>query len=399
MTAPVPAALRLALILGCLAHPARGETPGVRLGSLDLKPYVLLQLDEGGTFDQSRGGGQATGFNVRRARVGGQGTYGDEFEFGLIWDSGGTPGNHSRLFEADIAYTGFAPFFVRAGVFKPAFTLEYAQSAADTLFLERASIVNVVGGLVAGPGRVGAQLGASGERWYATALLTGGRTGPGARSDQRAVLGRAAGLVVKTDDVALHLGLSGGWLYQAPRSGAGGRSLSFSDQSEVQIDRTSPSLATGSVAAKGARIGGVELGLGWGRLWAQAEWYGIGIDRTQGRGNPFFSGWYAQAAYTLAGTPRRWSSKIAGWGSPVPDAAFHPSAGGWGALELAARYSTVNLESAGIEGGQQRVWTVGLNWFPVQPLRLALEFEHAAITGGKAPRDLNAVAVRGQLRF
>ncbi len=85
----------------------------MRVGELTLKPYVLVQLDEGGTFDQSRRGGQGTGFNVRRARVGGQGTYGKQFEFDLIYDFGGTLGSVSRIFEADIAYTGLEPFVVR----------------------------------------------------------------------------------------------------------------------------------------------------------------------------------------------------------------------------------------------------------------------------------------------
>lgn len=172
------------LVVGLLvaAGAACAETPSVRVGELTLKPYVLLQLDEGGTFDQSRGGGQAAGFNTRRARLGGQGTYGKQFEFDLIYDFGSTPGSESRFFEADIAYVGLEPFVVRAGIYKWAFTLEYSQSAADLLFLERASIVNILGGLVAGAGRVGGQVGAGGDRWFAAAFWTGGRTGQDALS-------------------------------------------------------------------------------------------------------------------------------------------------------------------------------------------------------------------------
>jgi hypothetical protein len=36
---------------------------------------------------------------------------------------------------------------------------------------------------------VGSQFGAARERWFAAVFLTGGRTGPDARSDQRALLG------------------------------------------------------------------------------------------------------------------------------------------------------------------------------------------------------------------
>ena len=63
-------ALWLILSQPFFASAAYGDALTVQLGDLILRPYVLLQLDEGGTFGQTRGGGQGTGFNLRRARVG-----------------------------------------------------------------------------------------------------------------------------------------------------------------------------------------------------------------------------------------------------------------------------------------------------------------------------------------
>jgi phosphate-selective porin OprO/OprP len=391
--------LRACCILLTTIYTAQAQTPGTRIGDVELKPYLLQQLDEGGTFDQSRGGGEGTGFNLRRSRVGVQVDIAHQVELGVIWDFGGTPGNKSRLFEADIAYVGLAPFVFRAGVFKPSFTLEYAQSAADVLFLERATIVNIVGGLVAGPGRVGGQVGATGDRWFAAAWLTGGQTGHGANSEQRAVLGRAAVLAVKTDAVSVHLGASGAWLYHPPHPGDGGESLSFSGQPELQIDDVDASLSTGRIAARGARMGGVEAGLGWGRLWAQGELYGIDVQRPGGDRSGLLSGYYVQTAYTLVGTPRAWKSDTASWGSPGPANPFDPRHGAWGALEIAARFSAADLNAGDIHGGRQAVWTTGLSWYPAKPLRFMLEYQHADISGGTAPRSLSAVALRGQLRF
>jgi phosphate-selective porin OprO/OprP len=387
-------------ILMLLLAAAHAAEPSVQLGPITLSPYTLLQVDEGGTFNQSRGGGQATGSNLRRARVGFEAALADQLEAAVIWDFGGTPGSHSRLFEADIAYTGAKPFTVRAGVFKPAFTLEYAQSAADILFLERASIINVAGGLVAGAGRVGGQIGATGERWFAAALLTGGQTGPGAQSDQRAVLGRVAGLAVKTDTVALHLGTSAAYVYDVHRNGSGQRDLGLSDQPEFQIDNVSPSLSTGSLAARAVWLAGAEAGLAWGGLWLQSEFYAVGVDRAGSAGrNLAFNGWYLQAAYTLFGTPRKWSSDSAAWGRPSPREAFDPLAGQWGALELGARFSTANLDDADVRGGRQRVWTVGASWYPTKPVRIMLQYQHADITAADSPRRLDAALLRGQLRF
>jgi len=389
----------IALSLVMYATSARSETSTLRVGALDLKPYVLQQLDEGTTIDQSRGGGEAAGFNLRRSRLGALADVGHQLQLGFIWDFGGTPGNTSRIFEADVAYTGLKPFTFRAGAFKPSFTLEYAQSAADILFLERASIVNIVGGVVAGAGRVGGEVGATGERWFAAALVTGGLTGHGADSDQRAVLARVAGLVIKTDDVSLHLGLSGAWLYHPPNPGEQGQSLSFSNQPELAIDDASASLSTGRIAARNAEMGGVEAGSGWGRLWVQGEIYGIDVRlRVRGQRGPL-SGYYIQAAYTLVGTPRAWKSDTASWGSPKPAQSFNPQHGAWGALEIAARFSTADLNAGDIRGGRQAVWTAGLSWYPINPLRVMLQYEHADISGGPAPRSLSALALRGQLRF
>ena len=392
------AALAL-LAVAPVPSPVAADTPSVRLRPVELKPYVLLQLDQAETFGQDRPGGQAAGFNPRRARVGVEADVAHQWQLGLIWDFGGMPGSHSRLFEAEVAYTGLKPFTFAAGVFKPAFTLEYAQSAADLLFLERASIVNIVGGAVAGAGRVGGEVGATGERWFAAALVTGGLTGHGANSDQRAVLGRVAGLAVKTDDVSLHLGLSGAWLYHPPNPGDRGQSLSFTNQPELSIDDASASLSTGRIAARDARMGGVEAGLGWGRLWAQAELYGIDVQLRDGGQSGPLSGYYVQAAYTLVGTPRVWKSDTASWGSPKPAQSFDPRHGAWGALEIGARFSTADLNAGDIRGGRQAVWTTGLSWYPVEPLRVMLQYEHADISGGPAPRSLSALAVRGQLRF
>ena len=64
---------------------------------------------------------------------------------------------------------------------------------------------NIVGGLVGRAGRVAlGQVGAYRDRCLAAALATGGTTGPGAQSDQRALLGRVAGLVAEGDGVAAH---------------------------------------------------------------------------------------------------------------------------------------------------------------------------------------------------
>jgi phosphate-selective porin OprO/OprP len=264
----------------------------------------------------------------------------------------GHAGKHSHLFEADLAYIDFKPFVIRGGVYKWPFTLEGSQSAADIMFLERASIISIVSNLVAGGNQVGGQFGAESERWFVALFQTGGGTGPDAQPPQRALLTRAAGLLIKTDNAALHLGASGAWLYRVPSSGGCVHTLDLSNRTELQIDKVPPSLSTGPIAAQDALLGGPEVGLGWDRLWLQSEWYGIRVERgPSSAASPFFSGWYAQAAYTLIGKPRQYRRSLATWGRPSAAEKFSPSTGSWGAIEAGARFSTVHLNDQGVRVG------------------------------------------------
>ena len=366
------------------AATAARAAPEVRLGdgALVLRPYVLLQYDAATTFAHSREGGPGAGTNPRRLRLGVEADVFRDVEAVLIWDFGGTPGNRSRLHQASLAYKGLDPFVLTGGVFKAQFSLERVQSSSDLLFLERAAVVNAAAGLAAGSGRVGVQLAAGGERWLAAAALTGGQTGPGTDSGQRGAVARVAGLAVRTGDVALHLGLSGALSWRPPRED-GREVVGLSERPELAVDRQSGPLDTGGIPARRARTGGVEAGLGWGRLWAQAEAYGIEVDRAGPRGGTLgFSGWYAQAAYTVLGEPRRWKADTAAWGAPEPAAdGFDPAQGRWGAVEVGARVSELDLSDKDVRGGRQRVWTAGVNWRPIEPVRVLLQYQHATIRG------------------
>jgi phosphate-selective porin OprO/OprP len=59
--------------------------------------------------------------------------------------------------------------------------------------------------------------------------------------------------------------------------------------------------------------------------------------------------------------------------------------GGWGAWELGARFSRMNLNfeeglegaaaaASGVRGGDQEVWTLGVNWFPNPNVKVMLNY-------------------------
>lgn len=378
---------------------AQGTTT-VRLSDgLAFKPYFLGQLDEAG-FAQSRSGGQAAGYNVRRFRVGGRLEVADQVELGLIWDFGRTAGGEPGLWEAQASYVGLKPFRFTAGVFKVNFGLESMQGAGDYLFLERNSISTITRNLAAGIRREAVQALANGERWNVSVAGTAGQAGQPDDGGQRAIVARVAGLPVKAGGVTLHLGVSAEWVFD-PRRGANLREVSFSDREQLQIDSVSPSLSTGSIQARSAGAFGPEIGLSWRRLWLQGEYYSLVANRAGrvGGGTLRFDGWYAQAAYAVLGNPRTWDSKTGAWGAPTPAEGFNPSTGRFGALELGVGYSTADLHSLDVQGGTQRIVSTVVNWWPVKPLRLSLLYENASIKGSRTPRYVNAVGARTQLAF
>jgi hypothetical protein len=40
-----------------------------------------------------------------------------------------------------------------------------------------------------------------------------------------------------------------------------------------------------------------------------------------------------------------------------------------------------------------------VSWYPVEPLKFTLQYQHADVTAVAAPRQLDAIALRGQIRF
>lgn len=78
-------------------------------------------------------------------------------------------------------------------------------------------------------------------------------------------------------------------------------------------------------------------------------------------------GMYAQAGYFLTGEHRPFNRKLAQIDRIMPKHEFNPWASdcdsGWGAWEVAGRFSYVDLNDKNIRGGQMHDYTAGLNWY------------------------------------
>ena len=79
---------------------------------------------------------------------------------------------------------------------------------------------------------------------------------------------------------------------------------------------------------------------------------------------------------------------------------FNPVKGKWGALELAARFSHIDLNDEMISGGKEDNITLGMNWYLYQKIRLMFNYIHARVYDREKPAvdegDADIYAVRFQ---
>lgn len=126
----------------------------------------------------------------------------------------------------------------------------------------------------------------------------------------------------------------------------------------------------------------------------QSEYVQAWID-SRTMSDPDFWSWYAQASYILTGEHRRYNRKYGVFEGVTPQANFGKD-GGWGAWELAARYSHLDLNDGWVRGGLLRDFTLGLNWYLNPNMRMMLNY---ILADAEDRGDANVVQMRFQLHY
>lgn len=383
----------------------------------------------------------SNGVNFRRARLGVEGVLDQNFSYRLIVEFGGSgTEGPARINDAWIAYTGFAPFTIQAGAFSPPANLEDSTSPEDQLFLERASGSELSRTIAGADGRVGIGIRATGHRSFAAATLTSATVNDAESFDEQlAAVGRVATLLLTDQDGAgtynVLVGANGSYVFNPPDQGLTTTpryAFRFRDRPELRLDSTRL-IDTGAIDAQHVDTEGVEFAANYKNFMVQAEGYRFGIDRYNSTlANPQFHGAYVEGSWVLTGESRRYNGNTASWQNPRPLRSFNPATGGYGAFELATRYSYMNLDynpgAAGtaaqpgqIRGGRQSIVSVGLNWYLNTNFKMLFDFEHVDVnrlnpagpgnlvpfgTGTATPpigaqigQTFNAFAVRSQFAF
>ena len=129
----------------------------------------------GGTPNRENNGARdlSDGFYFRRARFGVEGTLARDFNYRLLLELGGagTEGP-TRINDAWIAYTGFAPFTIQLGAFAPPANMDDGTSPEDLPFIERSSAGELSRTMGGADGRIGLGVRGSGARWMSALTLT-----------------------------------------------------------------------------------------------------------------------------------------------------------------------------------------------------------------------------------
>ncbi|MEI8019405.1 MAG: porin [Schlesneria sp.] len=173
---------------------------------------------------------------------------------------------------------------------------------------------------------------------------------------------------------------------------------------DTAVNGTPVFVDTGKYQAKNFNLMGLETVYQSGALSLQSEYMATVVESVVGP--VFYQGAYGEVMYRLTGEHRVYDRKLSAFKNPVPFADFVPlkwdGVRGWGACELAARWSVVDLTNPSkLDGhyynsvtnsfngtskagnGVLNDFTFGVNWYMNQHTKLQFNWIHAMLDNTK----------------
>jgi len=185
---------------------------------------------------------------------------------------------------------------------------------------------------------------------------------------------RITGLPVYEDDGKLLLHVGASYSLSNPAE-----TLSYSSGPECSL---APAFVdTGDIAAKDANIFGAEAAIVNGPFCVQGEYVGSYVNQKDVSDYPYFQGGYVYLSYFLTGEHRPYNMSRGVFSRLRPENNFSIKDGTYGAWELAARYSHLDLKDEGISGGVLNDFTLGINWYLSPNMRVMGNYIHSHLNG------------------
>lgn len=387
------------------------------------------------------------GGNIRRGEFGIEGKFMRDWEYHSTFNFGGSGVEAGGVIKnMYLGYTGFKPLSIQIGAIKVPMTLDETTSANEIMFIERSSAAAMAVSYGGGNSRTAVGMRGNANNFFASAYYTGGVVGEGGVDEASNVVGRAAYMIAPNADTQIHLGASATRVFEFSQAssaippalqGASTAQFNLQDRPELRVDGTRL-VSTGLLNVEDGSVAGPEFAAAWKNFFIQSEYYYYELDPAKanvaGAANLSsfdFDGWYVQGSWVLTGEAKKYDSKGAWF--HAPKSANPLGFGGFGAVEFAARYSTVDLNdganaaictgnaaqtapaptSSCVRGGEQDIVTLGLNWYPNSNIRFMLNYlfvdvdrraysNNTVANGGpnaQIGQDYDAIALRSQFNF
>lgn len=357
--------------------------PRYENGEFTARVFGRLQGD--GLLSSELPSARTDSTNLRRARIGVAGRYGKDWRARVSADvSDGV-----RLQDLAAEYRGW-PVWIEAGRIIEPFGLADQISSRDLPFMERpqASVLGTSYGF-------GIAANARGSIWAITAGAFG-RTGNGELDGRdQALTARATVVPLRNDTVLVHLGAGGS--LREPERGV----LRYSGSPESTLVSGLSVQSAALTGVKTVRLANGEGAVRRGPVLISAEYINAAVDTETGP-SPNYSSYYVEGSWALTGERRDYSTRQGTFDGLKPKRPFNPARGlksGPGAIEIAARYSATDLTDPTLGGEEGRVASVGLNWTPVNSVRVQLNALSIEEKRGAVKEDDTVVQMRLQFSF
>jgi phosphate-selective porin OprO/OprP len=340
----------------------------LQIGGRTLADFAFISEDD--ALKAALQGGNGTGVEFRSARIFVSGTAYGRIAWKTQYDFVGHKIKDVWVSIKRVPMLGD----VKIGHFKEPFSLEELTSLRFTTFMERSVRAAF------DPSRnTGIQIGdtAFDKRmtWALGIFRETDSDGMGfSNSSAYQVTGRVTGAPIYRDGgrEAAHLGLSYSHQY---RDLGGGETLRWKARPESHLAQTVAD--TGNLNTDGADLLNLEAAIVYGPLSLQGEYTSAWADSGAGDRERSW-GLYAQASYFLTGEHRNYNLKKGAFGR---NKILKPLGEGWGAWQLAARFSRLRLKNGvGANVGNIRDITLGLNWYLYSNVRMTANYIHSEVS-------------------
>lgn len=358
------------------------------VGSLQPQVAFYTQSDRGAGAPMLN-----NGTSFRRAHFGVQGTAFGDFGYTVVFDGAALGGLASAVRDATISYAGLRPFTLIVGNQKPQAGLEplFSDRSNAATFLEPGLPAQLA--TVNGTRAIGARIATGNDRYSATIGVFGDDIANAGIANPVAegwgYHGRVTIAPVNTPTRLVHLGASA--FRRDPGTGRATTAatdpvqsqLRYRAQPEITVDANQ--LIDTGLLTRATRYTylGLEAASVFGPVSIQGEYAKTWVEQDAGRVDLEFNGAYVLGSVFLTGESRVYDGRTGVFTRLRPRRGFDLG-GGPGAIEVAARWSELDLDSranqlaaGGIRGGRLTDYSLALNWYLNAYLRVQTNYIHA----------------------